>query len=171
MAQAILASWSVAPGLTTILVLLAALYGRGWHVLRRRMPERFPLWRLACFLGGLAIIHLAIAPPIDAFASLLLQVHLRQHLLLMMVAPPLLLLGAPAIPLLRGLPPRFAKSALGPFLAWPALQRFTDKLLHPVTCSCALVAAPWLWYPPALSELALRSPGWHAAEHATFLVP
>ena len=98
-------------------------------------------------------IHLAIASPIDAFASLLLRVHMRQHLFLMMVAPPLLLLGAPAIPLLRGLPPRFAKSALGalgPFLAWPALQRFTDKLLHPVTCWCAFVAATWLWHLPAL---------------------
>src|SRR5262245_35569047 len=170
MAQAILASWSVAPGLMTVLVLLAALYARGWHVLRHQMPERFPVWRLACFLGGLASVHLAIASPIDAFAGLLLQVHMLQHLLLMMVAPPLLLLGAPAIPLLRGLPPRFAKSALGPFLAWPALQRFTDKLLHPVTCWCAFVAATWLWHLPALYQLALRSPGWHAAEHATFLV-
>ena len=150
MAQAILASWSVAPGLTTILVLLAALYARGWYVLRRQMPERFPGWRLACFLGGLATIHLAIASPIDAFAGLLLQVHMLQHLLLMMVAPPLLLLGAPAIPLLRGLPPRFAKSALGPFLAWPALQRFSAKLLHPVTCWCLFVAATWLWHLPAL---------------------
>ena len=170
MAQAILASGSVAPGLATVLAVLAALYARGWHVLRRQMPERFPVWRLACFLGGLATIHLAIASPIDAFAGLLLQVHMLQHLLLMMVAPPLLLLGAPAIPLLRGLPPRFAKSALGPFLAWPALQRFGAILLHPVTCWCAFVAATWLWHLPALYQLALRSPGWHAAEHATFLV-
>src|SRR5262245_7442270 len=170
MAQAILASWSVAPGLATILVLLAALYTRGWYVLRRQMPERFPGWRLACFLCGLATVHLAIASPIDAFAGLLLQVHMLQHLLLMMVAPPLLLLGAPAIPLLRGLPPRFPKSALGPFLSWPALQRFTDKLLHPVTCWCAFVAATWLWHVPGLYQLALRSPGWHAVEHATFLV-
>src|SRR5262245_1338419 len=108
MAQAILASWSVAPGLATILVLLAARYTRGWSVLRRQMPERFPGWGLAFFLCRLAPVHLAIASPIDAFASLLLQVHMLQHLFLMMVAPPLLLLGAPVIPLLRGLPPRFA---------------------------------------------------------------
>src|SRR5262249_36069818 len=69
MAQAILASWSVAPGLTTVLVLLAALYARGWHVLRRQMPERFPVWRLARLLGGLATLHLALASPIDALAG------------------------------------------------------------------------------------------------------
>ena len=40
-----------------------------------------------------------------------------QHLLLMMVAPPLLLLGAPIVPLLRGLPRWAARDALGPFLA------------------------------------------------------
>jgi cytochrome c oxidase assembly factor CtaG len=169
-AQAILASWSVDPGLVTVLLLLAALYARGWQVLRRQMPERFPVWRLACFLGGLVTVYLAIASPIDAFASLLLQVHMLQHLLLMMIAAPLLLLGAPAIALLRGLPPRFAKSALGPFLAWPALQRFAAGLLHPVTCWSTFVAATWLWHLPALYQLALRSPGWHAAEHATFLV-
>src|SRR5262245_33689456 len=150
MAQAILASWSVAPGLATILVLLAALYARGWHVLRRQMPERFPMWWLACFLGGLASIHLAIASPIDVFAGLLLQVHMVQHVLLMMVAPPLLLLGAPAIPLLRGLPARVAKDALGPFLAWPALRRVGTVLTHPAVCWSGLVVATWLWHLPAL---------------------
>src|SRR6516164_7530672 len=106
MAQAILASWSVAPGLTTVLVLLAALYARGWHVLRRQMPERFPVWRLACFLGGLATVYLAIASPIDAYASRLRRGIVEQELAVMFVAAPRLPLGAPAIALLRGLPPR-----------------------------------------------------------------
>ena len=56
------------------------------------------------FLGGLATLFLALASPIEPFAALLLQVHMIQHLLLMMVAPPLLWLGAPLFPMLRGLP-------------------------------------------------------------------
>ena len=75
------------------LLVLAVVYGRGWRVLRRQMPDRFPVWRLASFLASLATLLVAVASPLEAFAGLLLQVHMLQHLLLMMVAPPLLLLG------------------------------------------------------------------------------
>src|SRR5262249_13100715 len=125
------------------------VYGRGWRVLRRQMPDRFPVWRLASFLGGLATLLLAGASPLDAFAGLLLQVHMVQHLLLMMVAPALLLLGAPLVPLLRGLPAVVAKDWIGPFLAWPALRRGFTRLTHPLVCLSALVLATWLWHLPA----------------------
>ncbi len=168
-AQAILASWTVDPWVVIALAGAAALYGRGWWALHRQMPERFPRWRLAAFGAGLATLFVAVASPLDAFAGLLLSVHMAQHLLLMLVAPPLLLLGAPLVPLLRGLPPRVAKDGLGPFLAWPALRRATSALLHPLLCWWALVVATWAWHLPAVYQLALRDPFWHEVEHATFL--
>jgi cytochrome c oxidase assembly factor CtaG len=169
LARAVLASWTVDPGLALALLGVAVVYARGWRVLRRQMPARFPVWRLASFLGGLGTIFLAVASPLDAFASLLLQVHMVQHLLLMVVAPPLILLGAPPVPLLRGLPQPVVKHVLGPFLAWPALWRAARALTHPVVCWWALVLATWLWHLPALYQLALRHPAWHAVEHVTFL--
>ncbi len=169
MTRAVLASWAFDPWLVLGLLVLAVVYGRGWRVLRRQMPERFPVWRLASFLGGLATLLVAVASPLDAFAGLLLQVHMVQHLLLMMVVPPLLLLGAPLVALLRGLPSVVAKDWIGPFLAWPALRRAFTRLTHPVVCWSALALATWLWHLPALYQLALRSPAWHAVEHATFL--
>jgi len=73
----------------------------------------------------LAIV-IALESPVDAFGSLLLQAHMIQHLLLIAVAAPLLLLGQPVLPLLRGLPQWVFKDALGPFFfvpgakaAWP----------------------------------------------------
>ncbi len=164
-AQAVLASWSVPPGLVLLLAVTAIVYVRG----ARRLPAHVPPWRIAAFFGGLATLFVAVASPLDAFAALLLQAHMVQHLLLTMVAPPLLLLGAPAMPLLRGLPGRIAHDALGPFLAWPVLVRIGGGLVHPVVAWLAFVAATWAWHVPAAYELALRSPGWHAVEHACFL--
>ncbi len=169
LARAVLASWALEPVLGASLLLTAVVYARGWHALHRQMPARFPVWRLACFLAGLVTVYVAIASPLDAFAGLLLQVHMIQHLLLMVAVPPLLLLGAPPVALLRGLPARVAKDALGPFLAWPALWRAARWLTHPLVCWSAFVAATWLWHVPVLYQLALRHPVWHAVEHATFL--
>ena len=97
--DAFLRSWPFDPWLLAALALTAGVYLRGWLVLRRRDPRRWHAGQLAAFLGGLAAIFLALASPIEPFAGLLLQVHMVQHLLLMMVAPPLLWLGAPLFPL------------------------------------------------------------------------
>ena len=70
------------------------------------------------FCGGLAAIFLALASPIEPFAALLLQVHMLQHLLLMMVAPPLIWLGWPLFPLLRGLPEPMRTYWVAPLLRW-----------------------------------------------------
>ncbi len=168
-AHAVLASWTIRPGLMVVLLAVGVVYARGFRELRVQMPERFPRWRLAAFVAGLATLLVAIVSPLDAFGGLLLQVHMIQHLLLMLVVAPLLLLAAPAVPLLRGLPGTLAKDGLGPFLAWPALQRFGSRLTHPVVCWLALFVATWGWHVPAAYQLALRSPPWHAIEHGCFV--
>jgi cytochrome c oxidase assembly factor CtaG/ferredoxin len=168
-AETALASWSLEPGLLALLLVTAFVYARGFRRLHRAQPFRFARWRLGAFFGGLTTLWVALASPLDAFAGLLLQVHMLQHLLLMMVAPPLLLLGAPLAPLLRGLPRVLRKDVLGPFLASPGLQGFARRLTHPITGWLALAAVTWLWHLPAAYELALRDPTWHELEHACFL--
>src|SRR5713101_303605 len=168
-AQAVLASWSFPPFLTALNVLTALLYIRGWIPLHEAMPSRFTPWRLACFLSGVAILQIALASPIDTFDHFLLASHMLQHMLLVMVIPPLLLLGDPAIPLLKGLPNWIARDVLGPFLTSPALAHLGHRLTHPVVGLSLRTAAMRGWHVPALYELALRSPGWHEVEHACFL--
>src|SRR5580704_10343578 len=102
--DAFLRSWPFDPWLLIGLLVCAGVYVRGWKALGRRDSRRWHGGQVAAFLGGLAALYLALASPIEPFAALLLQVHMVQHLLLMMVAPPLLWLGAPLFPLLRGLP-------------------------------------------------------------------
>ena len=138
-------------------------------MLRRRDPRRWHGGRLAAFLGGLAAIFLALASPIEPFAGLLLQVHMVQHLLLMMVAPPLLWLGAPLFPLLAGCRGPSASYWVAPLLRSPPLRRLFGRLTHPLTALVLFVAATWLWHVPPLYELALRSSGWHYLQHVCFL--
>jgi cytochrome c oxidase assembly factor CtaG len=167
--DAALRSWPSEPWLLAALLLTAGVYLRGWLVLHRRDPRRAHGGRLAAFLGGLAAIYLALASPIEPFATLLLAVHMVQHLLLMMVAPPLLWLGAPLFPMLRGLPRLIRVYWVAPLLSAPPLQRLLGRLTHPLTALVTFVAATWVWHAPPVYDLALRSAGWHYLEHACFL--
>src|SRR6266851_3939457 len=88
---------------TMVLVAVATVYGRGWWALCRLgyPPAR---WRLALYLLGLAGIAAALVSPIDALADELFPMHMVQHLLLTMVAAPLVLLGNPLPVVLWGVP-------------------------------------------------------------------
>jgi cytochrome c oxidase assembly factor CtaG len=145
------------------------LYLRGWREIRRTRPLIFPPWRAWCFLGGLVSMWIAVASPLDTLDGLYLVAHMTQHLILMSVAPPLLLLGAPAVPLLRALPRSVLRDGLGPFFRTPILHRLMRLLTHPVLAWLAMNIAYLGWHVPPAYELALRSPGWHEVEHACFL--
>ena len=93
--------------LTLALMVLALVYLRGWYRLRNALPNVLSVWRLAAFMGGLFSLWAAAGSPLAGMDHYLLTAHMAQHLLLMTVAAPLILLGAPAITLLHGIPQRF----------------------------------------------------------------
>ena len=167
-ATAVLGSWTLDWETLCLLLALAALYLRGWLHLHAELPHKYTTGKLVSFAGGLLTIVLALDSPVDAFGALLLQAHMIQHLLLIAVAPPLLLLGQPVLPLMRGLPRWIFKDTLGPFLASRELKQVGRAIVHPVVTWLALSSAIVVWHFPQLYELALRSPGWHQAEHACF---
>jgi cytochrome c oxidase assembly factor CtaG len=145
----------------------AALYARGFATLNRRMPYRFGAWRMVAFAAGIAVVLLAASPFLDELSHALLQAHMTQHLMLMLVAPPLLWVGAPVAPLLLGLP-RPLRRVVARWLGTPALRRLASVLAHPALGWTAFVIAFWAWHVPALYDLALRSDAWHHVEHASF---
>lgn len=162
-------NWSPPVPLTLALVLAAFVYLRGWVYLRSRSLNIIPAWRAASFIVGLFLIWIALGSPLAAFDEELLTVHMIQHLLLMTIAPPLILLGAPIMPFLQGLPRQFVQSAIAPLLRWGAVQRLGHVLSQPLICWLAAAAALLGWHIPAAFTLALRSETWHMAEHASFL--
>ena len=92
-----------------------------------------------------------------------------QHLMLMIVAPPLVWLAAPLFPMLRGLPREIRRYWIAPLLRWPPFVRFGVFVTHPVTAWLIFVAANWLWHLPSTYELALRNSNWHHVQHICFL--
>jgi cytochrome c oxidase assembly factor CtaG/ferredoxin len=167
--ESFLRSWPSEPWLLVSLVLTAAIYARGWLHLRHRDPQRWNARHLWAFLAGLAGVELALASPIETFASLVLQLHMVQHVLLMMVVPPLLWLGEPFLPMLRGLPRPVRVVWVAPVIRSAFVRRVFIRLSHPMVALVLFVAASWGWHAPAAYELALRSARWHNFEHLCFL--
>jgi putative membrane protein len=168
--QAAFEPWTLPASLDLVLVLEALLYLRGWIRLQLTRVNIVPAWRAASFLLGLFSIWLAIGSPLGALDEQLLTVHMAQHLLLMTIAPALILLGAPLLPLLHGLPRHFVQSFLAPPFRYPPMQRLGRLLSQPAFCWLAATAALVGWHVPAAFTLALRSETWHVVEHSSFLV-
>jgi len=166
--HAAIQSWLVSLPVTLPLIFAALAYLRGWFRLRRAFPTAVSALRVAAFLSGLFSVWIAVGSPLAALDDDLLTVHMLQHILLMTVAPPLILLGAPALPFLHGLPQRFVQGALGDFLRWRPVQRLGHLLTNPAVCWLAAMGALVGWHVPAVFNLALRSEWCHAVEHADF---
>jgi putative membrane protein len=163
-------AWWTAPIPFTLTVIASAiLYLRGWRHLRSSAASAIPGWRGASFLVGVFLVWLAIGSPLALLDEQLLTAHMMQHLLLMTIAPPLIWMGAPVMPMLHGLPQRFVQSVLGPFLRWPAVQAAGRALSQPTFCWLAASAALVGWHIPAVFNMALQSEWLHVAEHASFL--
>jgi putative membrane protein len=168
-AQSVLESWTTPVPLTLLIILAAFLYLRGWLHLRSASVNIIPGWRAGSFLLGLFLIWVALGSPLAAFDEELLTVHMVQHLLLMTIAPALILVGAPVMPLLHGLPRQFVQAVVGPLFRWPPVQRVGRVLSQPAFCWLAAAAALVGWHVPAAFTLALQSERWHVVEHACFL--
>jgi putative copper resistance protein D len=161
----VLLQWRLEP-LVLIGLLTAAV---GWLLLSRRVarthPGRpHPPWRHAAFLGGLAAITLALSSPVEAYAGELFSVHMLQHMLLQLVAAPLLLLGAPATLALRAAAPSVRRWLLGLLHS-----RVVAVLSFPLLAWVLFAAVNWGWHFSSLYDQALEISWLHDLQHVTFL--
>jgi putative membrane protein len=167
--RAVFSEWSPPVFLTMALLLCAIVYARGWFAIRRTRAKMFPVWRLASFLLGLGVIWLSIASPLDGFADVLLSAHMIEHLLLMSFVPPLLLIGYPVVPLMRGLPRVVRNYLLGPLLRFEPLRSLGHFLTTPIVAWLVMNLIFLGWHVPTAYDFALDHEHWHEFEHACFL--
>jgi cytochrome c oxidase assembly factor CtaG len=167
--RAIFEEWSPPVFLTVMVLLSAIVYTRGWFAIRKTRPAQFSPLRLASFLSGLAVLWLAIGSPMDGFADALLSAHMVEHLLLMSFVPPLLLLGNPQVPMLRGLPRILTVHLLGPLFRIKTLRSLGRFLTRPIVAWLAMNLIFLGWHVPSAYDFALENEHWHDFEHICFL--
>jgi putative membrane protein len=140
-----------------VCVALAGLYALGGRGRRRDRQ------RAAAFYGGVATIVVALDTPIDAYADRLFWVHMLQHVLLLTVAPPLLVLGRAWPRLWQPLPLLLRRAGARAFVTGAPLAR-------PDVALVLLSATVGAWHVPALYDATLRSELVHQLEHLSFVV-
>ncbi len=160
--------WRLDPTFLLPLAVLAWCYARGL----RSWPERsrpHPRWRTVSFFTGVVLFVLAQESPLDRLAGQQLTFHMAQHEVVMMLAVPAMLLGAPTTPVLRGLP-RWLRRGLIRRVAGSALGRGAYRALtSPAAAATVFIATVWAWHlVPGWYDAALRTPWLHVVQHATF---
>ncbi len=152
-------TWDLEP---SILIGLAA-WTLGYLILIGPLRRRYPSigsasWsRQVAFHSGTLVALIALISPLDNLAdTFLLSAHMVQHLLLLMAAPPLWLIGMPSINLEEKIIPSF-------------LRRFFQRITHPVAAFIIYNAVLFGWHVPQAYDAALYHPGWHIIEHLSFL--
>jgi putative membrane protein len=157
--------------LTGVLV-AAFLYRLGTRGPRGSRAQRERPWRAQAFYVGLAALALAIAPPLDDAADRLFWAHMVQHALLQMVAPPLIVLGAPWLALSKPLS-RSGRRRAGWWLlhsrSASPLRAAGRVLAVPSVAWALFLGAIWLSHLPAVFDFAAREPVFHELEHLLFL--
>lgn len=167
--KAFLVSWDFQrPDVIGVLSIFSTLYAVGWIKLRRKQSQLATWPRLMSYYAGIATIILALFSSIDTFQSQLFFMHMTQHLLLMMAAPPLLWLGNP-MPLMMWAIPRKERQQLGRLLVQKSLFRriivtLTSPWLAWVLYSCNL----WMWHDPNFYNTSTTNEFVHDIQHLTF---
>jgi cytochrome c oxidase assembly factor CtaG len=163
---AVFTVWQFAPIVTAAVVILAGLYLWGVVRVAHRHPARgWPVWKTGMFLGGLAVVVLATESGIGSYDNALFWDHMVQHLMLIMVAPPLLIFGQPITLLMHASrnplhtwTKRAVRSRVASFLTWPVFGF--------IAYAGAIAAA----HLTSIANLVETNQTLHNCEHATFLV-
>lgn len=159
--------WQWGPFALLVLAGVLALgywYMRGDWLLAGR-GRRWPQWRTASFLGGLVAVDLALQSPIATFTASYFQAHVMQHLLLMIVAPPLLALGAPSTLLLQTAGRRTKVRWLGVLRSKPFAV-----LTHPITVWSLYFGAMFVFFLTSLINVAMTHMALMDVINLTFLL-
>jgi putative membrane protein len=166
-------AWTLDPALLVGLGVAGWLHARGVRALWRRAGRGAGVggWRVSAYAAGLAALAVALVSPLDALGGVLLSAHMLQHLVLILVAAPLLVLGGSTAVFLWALPGSWRRPvgalrrARPARLAAPAWR----AAIHPLGAAALHAAVLWAWHLPGPYQAALAARPLHALEHVAFV--
>lgn len=165
-----LAHWSIDPPFgylaVAYVVISAFLYILGGRARGGTPLRREPL-RALSFFAGLAVIVLALDSPIDYYADSLFWIHMVQHILLLTVAPPLILLGHPWPRMWRALPLQ-TRTTVGRTIAGARYTAPLRAMARPLPAWLLFNVTLVAWHIPAFYNATLTNNAIHQTEHAMF---
>lgn len=157
--------------IATLIAALLLIFGRGWaRMPRRRTGERIvSVWRAALFVGGLLLLGAVLLPPFDDLADRRFSAHMAQHLVLLVVAPPMLAVSQAQLVMLHAFAVPFRRR-FGRAIAGVPGVRFVAHHSSAVWFVClSSVVVLWFWHLPQVYDWARRNEAVHDTEHMLFL--
>jgi putative membrane protein len=166
------ASWNTSPFILVPLLLIAFIYLRGTLKLWRRagIGRGLTARRFLSFLGAILALGIGLVSPLDALSETLFWAHMVQHLVLILVAAPLLALSDFPLALFWALPRPWAHLFGHRLNQTTALLRAWQIISSPLSAWLLFALALWGWHTPVLFETALRNETLHIVEHLVFLL-
>jgi putative membrane protein len=167
--------WTPDPAVVVACLVSGWLYLRGAGKLRE-IGERtgrgsiIPIWRVVAFWCGLATLLIALASPLDTATATIFSAHMVQHIMLISVGPPLILLGNPMTVIMNGLPRPWRRPIAQLEHRVPGLAPALRILTAPIVAFVVHVSTLWIWHFPPFYDAAVRHESLHLVEHATFVM-
>ena len=162
----ILLGWDFEPAVALPLVAVALWWWWMLAAIDRRHPEHpVPRRQRWAFLAGLTAVAFALQSGIARYDTTLFSLHMVQHLLLTLVAPPLLALGAPITQLLRASSPRTRQRLILPVLH----SRIVGVISHPILAWILFAGVMWGTHFSPIFNASLEDRFAHDLEHLAYL--
>jgi putative membrane protein len=162
-------TWTWDPWVLLVLGAASLLYARGVRTLWRRagVGRGIRVWQAWCYLGGIVALFVALISPLDAWGTALFSAHMVQHMVLIVVAAPLLALGRPMVPMLWALPRRW-RERVGRAAKRRPVRSLWTALTSPLGVWVLHAVAVWVWHAPQLYQATLESYPIHTLQHLSF---
>lgn len=154
------------------LILGAWIYAGSQRELRRRVgsQQRSVLsWRAVSFTAGLITLFLALVWPLDALSAALFSAHMLQHMLLIAIIPPLLILGVSPGSVLLALPSPLQRKVGNWWRGTRWVKSAFGVLIRPTVAWALNSLTLWVWHAPRLYQAALANEALHMLEHLSFI--
>jgi putative membrane protein len=161
-------SWSVFIDVT--LVFIAFIYLRGWFRANKAPQTEATVRRASAFLSGELLLFAVMASPLARLDHQWLTAHMLQHLVLMTLAAPLILLGEPALMFWNGLLEHVDAVAPDPVPRFAPIYGIARILANPAFCWLAGTVCVLVWHIPGNFDLAMQSSFWHGFQQVSFFV-